>query len=169
MNRTTKRGFSLLEVIIATAILTASAMMLMSMFSMADRHANRAERRLIARMLCESKLDELLTTPETILPTRVGYFPNFPGWVWSLELQPTALDDFALMRVSVTHLPGQPVQADLEPRTAAAETTTTSVTTIPDTPTFSITRFMQFEGDIEGLNEESSLRSTTDGLFQGDL
>lgn len=57
MNR---RAFSLLEIIIATAILAASAMVLTSLIGLGTKYGNRAEERTIAISQAESLLDEFL-------------------------------------------------------------------------------------------------------------
>ncbi len=53
-------AFSLLEVIIATAVLAASAMVLSSLISLGSKYGNRAEERTLAVSQAESLLDEFL-------------------------------------------------------------------------------------------------------------
>jgi len=56
----TRRAFSLLEVIIATAILAGSAMVLFSLISLGTKYGNRAEVRTIAISQAQSVLDEFI-------------------------------------------------------------------------------------------------------------
>jgi prepilin-type N-terminal cleavage/methylation domain-containing protein len=56
------RGFSLLEVIIATAVLAGSAMVLVSMIGVGSRFGQQAERRTLALAAASSLLDELIAT-----------------------------------------------------------------------------------------------------------
>ena len=56
----TRRGFSLLEIIIATAVLAASAMVLISLIGLGAKYGNRAEERTIALSQAESLMDEFL-------------------------------------------------------------------------------------------------------------
>lgn len=56
----TRTAFSLLEVIIATAVLAASAMVLSSLISLGSKYGNRAEERTLAISQAESLLDEFL-------------------------------------------------------------------------------------------------------------
>ena len=56
----TRRGFSLLEIIIATAVLAASAMVLISLIGLGTKYGNRAEERTIALSQAESLIDEFL-------------------------------------------------------------------------------------------------------------
>jgi type II secretory pathway pseudopilin PulG len=56
------RAFSLLEVIIATAVLAGSAMVLVSMIGVGSRFGQQAERRTLALAAASSLLDELIAT-----------------------------------------------------------------------------------------------------------
>jgi len=56
--RSSQRGFSLLEVMIATAILAASAMVLLSLISLGTRFGSKAEVRIGALVQAQSILDE---------------------------------------------------------------------------------------------------------------
>ena len=59
-----KTGFSLLEVIIATAALAGSAMVLISLIGIGTRFGSKAEQRTIALSAAQSVLDEfLIETP----------------------------------------------------------------------------------------------------------
>ena len=53
-----RRGFSLLEVMIATAILAASAMVLLSLISLGTRFGSKAETRIGGLVQAQSILDE---------------------------------------------------------------------------------------------------------------
>lgn len=55
-----RNAFSLLEVIIATAILAGSAMVLFSLISLGTKYGNRAEERTIAVSQAQSVLDEFV-------------------------------------------------------------------------------------------------------------
>ncbi len=56
----TRGAFSLLEIIIATAVLAASAMVLSSLIGLGSRYGNRAEERTIALSQAESLMDEFI-------------------------------------------------------------------------------------------------------------
>ena len=162
LRRESRGGFSLLEIIIATAILAASGVMLMSMFSTADRHARRAESRAIAQMLCQSKLEELLASPEQILPIEADVVRQYPGWVYSVALEPTAVENFVRLTVSVTHIPGMEIGANLDSPTRASEQVEASplaADRIPVEPTFQLDRWLEFEGDLTGWRTGTSAES----------
>ena len=55
-----REAFSLLEVIIATAILAGSAMVLFSLISLGTKYGNRAEEKTIAVSQAQSVLDEFI-------------------------------------------------------------------------------------------------------------
>lgn len=59
-------GFSLLEVIIATAALAGSAMVLISLIGMGTRFGSKAEQRSVALSVAQTVLDEyLIDTPDS--------------------------------------------------------------------------------------------------------
>ncbi len=62
----TRRGFSLLEIIIATAVLASSAMVLISLIGLGVKYGNRAEERAIALSQAESLMDEFLAQLGTV-------------------------------------------------------------------------------------------------------
>lgn len=166
-----RRAFSLLEVIIATAILAASTVMLMSMFSTGDRHTSRADERTVAQMLCQSKLDELLADPSQIIPIQADTIRQYPGWIWSLDVQPTAIDGFVKLTVAVTRIPGMETGADLELATttdasSSTETTTlatSAISSLPTSPTYQLTRWTKFDGDLEKLSDTYGSSSSEAG------
>ena len=79
----TRTAFSLLEVIIATAVLAASAMVLSSLISLGSKYGNRAEERTLAISQAESLLDEFLAKLSVGSPAEesTGDLPNsrLPG------------------------------------------------------------------------------------------
>lgn len=164
VNRSLRHAFSLLEVIIATAILAASAVMLMSLFSTGDRHMAKADERTMAQMLCQSKLDELIADPTQIVPIEADLFRQYPGWISALDVQPTSLDGLAQVTVSVTRIPGMETGADLELATTAETSTETPIdanvtTSIPIEPTYKLTRWMKYEGSFDSSGASIQERS----------
>ena len=99
-----RRGFSLLEVIIATGILAASAVLLLSLFSTGERHAVKAESRVFAQMLCQSKLDELLADPSQLRSVDDEPFKGYAKWSYSVEWTPTDIEGLVRLRVSVAEV-----------------------------------------------------------------
>ena len=97
------RGYSLLEVIIATGVLTTSTVLLLNVFSTGDRHSVRAERRVHAQMLCQSTLDELLADPTQIHSVVRERIRREPDWTISVDWTPTHIDGLMRLRVAVFH------------------------------------------------------------------
>lgn len=64
-----RQGFSLLEVIIATAILMGSAVVLSRLAGMGREQAQKARRFAIAQQLCEQTLNEILLGQRSVQPT----------------------------------------------------------------------------------------------------
>ena len=96
-----RQGFSLLEVILATAILSASSVMLLGLLSTGERHARQAERRVLGQMLCQSKLDEVLALPALRQNIDREPITGYPEWVCSLKETPTRLPNLSRLHVSV--------------------------------------------------------------------
>ena len=75
-----QKAFSLLEVIIATAILAGSALVLFSLISLGTKYGNRAEERTIAVSQAQSVLDEFIARmPSGEIREEVnGILPSIP-------------------------------------------------------------------------------------------
>ncbi|MCA9267984.1 MAG: prepilin-type N-terminal cleavage/methylation domain-containing protein [Planctomycetales bacterium] len=94
-----RRGLSLLEVILALAILAISMAAIGELIRMGTRAARQAEDLTRAQILCESKLSEIVAGVQTADPvSRLG-FPAEPGWYYSVDLAPT--DDQGVMALTV--------------------------------------------------------------------
>ena len=115
-----RRAFSLLEVIIATGILAASTMLLLGMFSTGQQHAQRAEQRVVAQMVCQSKLDELMADPSQLRSVEDEPVEGLPEWLWSTDWSPTSFEGLVRVRVEVTKArPGDLLEKrSAEPRRA---------------------------------------------------
>lgn len=106
-----KAGFSLLEVILAMAILAGSIAVLGEASRLALRNAEIARDLARAQLLCESKLAEITTgiiAAEDVgktafdATTTASIDPNEPAWLYSIETQPTDEDGLISVRVTVT-------------------------------------------------------------------
>jgi prepilin-type N-terminal cleavage/methylation domain-containing protein len=78
----TRKAFSLLEIIIATAVLAASAMVLSSLIGLGSKFGNRAEERTRAVSQAESLLDEFLanlSNEDEQLEENTGELPGPPS------------------------------------------------------------------------------------------
>lgn len=88
-----RRGFSLLEVMIATAILAASAMVLLSLISLGTRFGSKAEARISALVQAVSIMDETVlavyagTTQESFSSVLGGPEPR----AYRVQIEPIAI------------------------------------------------------------------------------
>ena len=101
VSRTRHRGFSLLEVIIATGIMATSSALLLNLLSTGERHASRAETRGMAQMLCQTKLDEFLANPQEFIEINNEPFPGYEDWEYSIRWQAMEIPGLIQLRVSV--------------------------------------------------------------------
>ncbi len=124
-------GFSLLEVIIATAILATSTVLLLSLFATGERHSKKAETRVLAQMLCQSKLDELLADPTLLGIVDDEPLAGYDDWTYSVDWTPTDIDGLVRLRVSVSEVE---TMDRLESTLAA-----------PDQRAFELVRWTRFE------------------------
>ena len=124
-------GFSLLEVIIATAILATSTVLLLGLFSTGERHSRRAETRVLAQMLCQSKLDELLADPALLAIVDGEPLAGYADWTYSVDWTPTDIDGLVRLRVSVSEV--------------ATMDRLESTLTAPDRNAFELVRWTRFE------------------------
>ncbi len=94
-------GFSLLEVIIATAILVASSMALLQLLSVGQQHLIRAERRAEAQFICQTLVDECQAGSLAVDRVDREKVSDAPGWTYSIDLQPTRIANLIKVRARV--------------------------------------------------------------------
>lgn len=83
-----RNGFSLMEIILATAILAASGAALLGLIGQASRFALNAEQRTIALMHAETLLGEYLTAPSMEME---GTVSSAPEWSYRIEASEISL------------------------------------------------------------------------------
>lgn len=101
MRRSRRRGFSLLEVLLATAILVGSSVVLMELASIGMRHAASARDLSQAQRLCQSKLNEIIVgvaPTETVRPMPCEEDPRWTYWV---NVQPAERAGLVKLEVGV--------------------------------------------------------------------
>lgn len=96
-----RRGFSLMEVLLATSILLASSIALIELATIGRKQANTAYDLNQAQLLCQAKLDEIATgiTPMTAVESQE--FEDGSGWFYSVETLPLRFGDLTAVSVSV--------------------------------------------------------------------
>ena len=105
-----RAGFSLLEVILAMAILAGAIAVLSEASRMALRNAAAARDLAHAQLLCETKLAEIVIgiTPSDPVPAtpfdpdETALDPDEPAWLYSIDSEPTNEDGLISVTVTVT-------------------------------------------------------------------
>lgn len=111
-------GFSLLEVVLALAILAGALAALGEVMRLGDENASAAADESRAEMLAESVMSEILVGARMVANVNGAVLPleDDPPWAVSIELQPTEFQELVAVRVSVAQqLPPeqQPARCDL--------------------------------------------------------
>ena len=100
-----RRGLSLLEVILALAILAGAVAMLGELTRLGNQNAQAARYLTQAQLLCQSKLAEIITGYD--LPQSVQLAPFeadvVPGsnWLYSVDVLPTQREGLIVVQVTV--------------------------------------------------------------------
>jgi len=99
--RRLQRGFSLLEVILALAILTGAVTVIGELVRLGLRNAQLARDITQAQVLCETKLAEI--TSGMMMPTVVDGMPcEFaPDWLYSVQVYPLEIEGLIAVEVLV--------------------------------------------------------------------
>jgi len=95
-----RRGFSLLEVLLATSILIGSAVVLLELATIGGRHASTARDLTKSQLICQSKLSEVLAHVAPIEPVRAMPVDEEPGWVYWIDVQPLKQPGLMLLEVN---------------------------------------------------------------------
>ncbi len=110
MRRRGRRGFSLLEVLLATAMLIGATVVLMELASIGNRHAASARELTKSQLLCQSKLNEILcgqAPAESVRPTPVE---GDPKWVFWIDVTPAEQPGLVIVEVTTAFQPLERVQ-----------------------------------------------------------
>lgn len=109
MSQRSRRGFSLIEMLMATAILLVSIGVLTELAEVGRVHARGAEEAATAQRLCQNLLEEMLCGSMPLRSASDVVTPDDPDWNYSVEIKP--LDQFqwnpriAEVRVTVVKTP----------------------------------------------------------------
>ncbi len=101
MNGARQRGFSLMEVMLATAMLLASLVVLGQMAGVGRHHAEDAESLTTAQLLCLARLNAILAGAEPAQSQAETAVPDVPGWTYEVAVQRQSQFDLVSVQVTV--------------------------------------------------------------------
>jgi type II secretion system protein I len=112
------RGFSLLEVVLALAILAGALAALGEVMRLGDQNAELAADESQAEMLAESVMSEILVGARPLASVSGAELPleDDPKWIVSIDVQPTEYQELVAVGVSVAQQLApqlQPARCDL--------------------------------------------------------
>jgi Tfp pilus assembly protein PilV len=105
MIRSRRHGFSLLEVLLATSILIGSAIVLVELVTIGNRHASNARELSKSQLMCESKLNEILAHAAPVAQVRPMPSEQDPHWVVWVDLIPTTHEGLVALEVNAAYEP----------------------------------------------------------------
>jgi len=98
--RSVKRGFTLIEVIVALAICSGALLMLASVSNESLRRSVHARQQAMLNEACRNRLAEYACGAD---PDREGEFSDLPGWRWQVQIEAVPMDDISgLERVTLS-------------------------------------------------------------------
>jgi len=100
LRKTAPRGLSLLEVILAIAVLGGCMAVIGELVRMGVRNAEEARELTKAQLLCESKLEEVVAGVTPLESAAAVAFELDPEWTYTIETG--SLDQQGLIQVRVT-------------------------------------------------------------------
>ncbi len=109
MRRSARRGFSLMEVLLATSILLACVVVLGQLAEVGRRHIVDVDELTTAQMICQSKLNEIVAGVAPLTAVQDAPVAEAPEWVYSVELETLTSFDLVVVRVTVA---GQPADGE---------------------------------------------------------
>lgn len=98
----TRQGFSLLEILLATAILFGAAIVLFELAAIGREHVNSAEELAVAQHLCETRINEILAGAAAPKAVENEEVLEQSGWKLTVEINPVdGQAGLAALRVTV--------------------------------------------------------------------
>jgi len=99
-----RRGLSLLEVILAVAILGGCLAVTGELVRMGVRHAEEARELTRAQLLCESKMEGIAARVTALESASMVPFETDPEWTYTVDVSPLDTQQLTLVRVTVQEL-----------------------------------------------------------------
>jgi len=104
-----RRGFSLMEIILASGILVGCLVVLSELAAIGRIHASVAQDGTAAARICRTKVNEILAGLASAEPVQEEPVDFESGWTYSVEVEPLPLPGVLALHVSVSQeeVPGQ--------------------------------------------------------------
>lgn len=98
-----RRGFSLIEALVAVALLGVGIVASLGAISEMTRGEARTRQSMLLRDLAQEKMDELRATGELDFAPQDGTFEDsgHPDVLWSVETEPSSVENLTIVRLSV--------------------------------------------------------------------
>ncbi len=99
------QGFSLLEVILATAIIAASSMVLLRLISTGEQHLTRGQRKVDGQRICQSLIDEMIIDPDLQQSVEDQPVQGYSEWTYTAQVEPSEYEDLIRVRIRASKTP----------------------------------------------------------------
>ena len=95
------RGLSLLEVVLAIAIMGVAMMIISNLVSLGSNFASLTKWRSEAQILCNTKMAEISSGVLPLETVSTANIPENPEWTYSIQVQASDLTGLLLVQVAV--------------------------------------------------------------------
>ena len=100
-----RQAFSLIEVIVSSAIIVGSSIAILQLASLGRLHVTKAEEATRAQLLCQNKMAEVLAGIHPLEDTQREAFLDAPEWSFAVQVAPLGVNNIYRVAVSVFQSP----------------------------------------------------------------
>ena len=116
MSRPPRAAFSLLEMMLATAVLLGCVIVLAELAGIGNQHVDDIEGYSTAQVICQATLGEMLCGAAAVESFESRPVDGHPGWMVSAEITPVDQDRVASLRVTVWYEDPAEMLVAVDPR-----------------------------------------------------
>lgn len=107
MKRRRRSGFSLLEVLLSTAILLGSVVVLSHISFVGMAHMDAAEQYASAQLVCQTRMNEILAGAAPIEEVSGQAIPELPGWGLTVKVESAGQPGLLAVEVTAAEQPAE--------------------------------------------------------------